>query len=338
MRKVILVLCAGLVASHAAAQPADPGRQTFVSRCAGCHGTDGNGGELGPNIAIRVPSRTDQDLSTVIRQGLVAAGMPAFVNLSDAETGDLVRFLRTLQIRAGSGPTRGKVTLVGGKSVEGLILNRSTSDLQLLGRRSKDSAAAKERRSVPRRDVAVRLAELQRSIERRALQPAGADQQGQRRAARAAMDFQPAQYLEPPGHARRGGRRHVRHERQRVLRARCGERPRNLALSTSADQGTDRQRRRRRESRRDRCRRPCVHGHRPRAPHRAQSRDRCARLGNRNGRLAPELLHHRRSAHRPEPGHHRRVGRRRWGEGVPGGVRSSVGKGSVAVLGRPQGR
>ena len=39
---------------------ADAGPAVFVSRCAGCHGSDGNGGELGPAIATRVPSRTDE--------------------------------------------------------------------------------------------------------------------------------------------------------------------------------------------------------------------------------------------------------------------------------------
>ena len=40
------------------------------SRCAGCHGTDGNGGELGPNIATpRFPPGPIRTLMTVLRQG-----------------------------------------------------------------------------------------------------------------------------------------------------------------------------------------------------------------------------------------------------------------------------
>ena len=54
---VILLLCLLASAMLSAAQPSDTGRQTFVSRCAGCHGTDGNGGELGPAITTRVGSR-----------------------------------------------------------------------------------------------------------------------------------------------------------------------------------------------------------------------------------------------------------------------------------------
>src|SRR5437762_207365 len=59
MLEAALLVAALSFDSGAAAQSPEPGRQVFVSRCAGCHGSDGNGGELGPAIASRVPSRTD---------------------------------------------------------------------------------------------------------------------------------------------------------------------------------------------------------------------------------------------------------------------------------------
>jgi alcohol dehydrogenase (cytochrome c) len=129
----ILLFCVWLPTPVALAQRPDSGRQAFVSRCAGCHGSDGNGGELGPAIAARVPSRTDADLRSLFRQGLPAAGMPAFSGLSDTETGELIRYLRTLRPRTGSEPVRTKVTLVDGGVIEGLVLNQSALDLQLLG-------------------------------------------------------------------------------------------------------------------------------------------------------------------------------------------------------------
>ena len=58
----------------AAAQTPDSGRQVFTARCAGCHGTDGNGGELGPGIATRVPTRTDQELTTLVPSGPAGVG------------------------------------------------------------------------------------------------------------------------------------------------------------------------------------------------------------------------------------------------------------------------
>jgi alcohol dehydrogenase (cytochrome c) len=117
----------------AAQTPADTGHQVFVGRCAGCHGSDGNGGELGPGIATRVPSRTDQELATLFGQGLPAAGMPAFASLSGSESADLIRYLRTLKPPNGSGPVRTSVTLAGGRPLAGLVLNQSAGDLQLLG-------------------------------------------------------------------------------------------------------------------------------------------------------------------------------------------------------------
>jgi alcohol dehydrogenase (cytochrome c) len=128
---VSFVAFAALITASVQGQDAG-GRATFVSRCAGCHGTDGNGGELGPAITGRVPLRTDQDLTSVIREGVPAAGMPSFGNLSPAEMNDVIRFLRTLQPRTGSQPRRVSVT-VNGRTLEGIVLNQTRSDLQLLG-------------------------------------------------------------------------------------------------------------------------------------------------------------------------------------------------------------
>src|ERR1700730_16312908 len=111
----VWVLC---VSSIAAAQSPDPGRAAFVARCAGCHGTSGNGGELGPAIAARIPARTDQDLATLLRQGLPGAARRGRASLSDTEAGDLVGFLRTLRPPTGSTPARARVSLGGGRMLE----------------------------------------------------------------------------------------------------------------------------------------------------------------------------------------------------------------------------
>ena len=132
-RACVLWLPGLLVSSSAVAQTTDPGRQAFVARCAGCHGTDGNGGELGPGITGRIPLRTDEELAGVVRDGRPAAGMPAFPGMAASEEAELIRFLRTLRPREGSGPSRAKLGLVSGGALEGLVLNQSAADLQLLG-------------------------------------------------------------------------------------------------------------------------------------------------------------------------------------------------------------
>ena len=132
-RRIVIPFLLTLIAmTVGSAQAPDAGGQVFVARCAGCHGSDGNGGELGPGIATRVPLRSDADLTTLLRQGLPGAGMPAFSTLTERESADVVRYVRTLRPRAGSGPERAKA-MVGGRMLEGLVLNRSAVDMQLLG-------------------------------------------------------------------------------------------------------------------------------------------------------------------------------------------------------------
>jgi len=132
VRTAILSLTLLLSSSFALAQ-GSAGQQAFVSRCAGCHGSDGNGGELGPAITERVPARTDDDLTSLFKQGLPSAGMPAFPNLAGSEAAELIRYLRTLRPRSGTAPVRAKIALTDGGALEGLVLNKSAVDLQLLG-------------------------------------------------------------------------------------------------------------------------------------------------------------------------------------------------------------
>ncbi len=127
------LLVSAFVIAPASAQALDPGRGLYTSRCAGCHGTNGGGGELGPSILTRVPARTDEELAAVVRHGLPASGMPAFANVSDTDLADLVKFLRTLKPPDGATPTPRTIALDGGGSIAGIVMNEGPADLQLLG-------------------------------------------------------------------------------------------------------------------------------------------------------------------------------------------------------------
>jgi hypothetical protein len=59
--------------------------------------------------------------------------MPAFPNLSRAEAGDLVAFLRTLRPGSTTGPRRVHAALVDGRPLDGVVLNESRGELQVLG-------------------------------------------------------------------------------------------------------------------------------------------------------------------------------------------------------------
>src|SRR5215218_7761634 len=121
MRAQALIFSLLFVTGVVTAQDVAAGRKQFESRCAGCHGGDGTGGELGPPIVGRLQAKTDDDLTALMREGLPDKGMPGF-KLNAQENGELLTFLRSLRPRRGfnAAPIRGKAELVSGKSLEGL--------------------------------------------------------------------------------------------------------------------------------------------------------------------------------------------------------------------------
>jgi alcohol dehydrogenase (cytochrome c) len=117
------------LSSNLFAQTLDPGRTAFESRCARCHGADGNGGEMGPPIAVRLTPLDDEQLAKTIRDGLPAKGMPPNIT-EDAELGVLVKFLRTIQRRPPP-VVRMKIQTTDGRSLEGQVTGEGFADLQL---------------------------------------------------------------------------------------------------------------------------------------------------------------------------------------------------------------
>jgi len=131
MRIAAAVLCTLLSTGAAFAQVPDAGRRLYESVCSRCHGGDGNGGELGPGIVTRLFARDDEGLATLVRDGLPAAGMPGFP-IPDPDMRALVAFLRTLRPKHGSAPVRATVETTDGRTLQGLALNQTSVDLQLL--------------------------------------------------------------------------------------------------------------------------------------------------------------------------------------------------------------
>jgi alcohol dehydrogenase (cytochrome c) len=124
----VLVL---VLAASAQAQAPDPGRAAFESRCARCHGGDGNGGEMGPAIAVRLPAIDDQQLTKLVREGVPAKGMPPSI-VDDRELGDLLKFLRSLARNAESRPVvRMTVQTTDERTLDGRVLGEGFDDLQL---------------------------------------------------------------------------------------------------------------------------------------------------------------------------------------------------------------
>ena len=125
---VLALLCAAV---GLPAQNVDPGRKAFESRCARCHGADGNGGEMGPPIVLRLTARDDEQLIKLIHEGIPARGMPPS-DVADPETADLVKFLRTIQRRPESKPLRRlALQTTAGGTLDGEVLGEGFEDVQL---------------------------------------------------------------------------------------------------------------------------------------------------------------------------------------------------------------
>src|SRR5579875_2776907 len=127
-RLVLCLFCCSF--AFAQNQAGEEGYRRYESSCSVCHGSDGTGGEFGPNISVRLPKLDDEQLTTLIHGGLPKRGMPAFPNLEGEKLAQLISFLRSLKPRFAEEVKR-KVTTVDGKTLEGVVLNQSNDDLEL---------------------------------------------------------------------------------------------------------------------------------------------------------------------------------------------------------------
>jgi mono/diheme cytochrome c family protein len=111
LASVIIACAAIMTASQAAAQrapdyperpPAPPeqvarGQQLFKSNCGFCHGSDGRGGEAGPNLVRAQLVLADQHgelISPIVQNGRPAQGMPKF-SLSAADIAAIAAWLHS---------------------------------------------------------------------------------------------------------------------------------------------------------------------------------------------------------------------------------------------------
>ena len=127
MRTAVAGLALLLATGLAFAESPAAGRRQYELACARCHGTDGNGGELGPGIAARLFARDDKALAALVHDGLPAAGMPGFP-LPNADLRALVAYLRTLRPDRGSLPARVSVQTTDGRALHGLALTPDADD------------------------------------------------------------------------------------------------------------------------------------------------------------------------------------------------------------------
>ncbi len=89
--------CASLEV-RAQTNTAGQGAQRFMEYCAGCHGSDGRGGEKAPALvsASKPANPSDSELFRIVHDG-TKGGMPPFGQIGDANIRAVLLFLRRLQ-------------------------------------------------------------------------------------------------------------------------------------------------------------------------------------------------------------------------------------------------
>ncbi|MBI3695204.1 MAG: c-type cytochrome, partial [Acidobacteria bacterium] len=95
-------------APSAASSTLAEGRTLYAEHCAACHGADARGTPRGRELAAsrRLRGRSTRELSELIRNGVPAAGMPAF-DLPAARLEALAAFIRSLNSPAAENPAPG---------------------------------------------------------------------------------------------------------------------------------------------------------------------------------------------------------------------------------------
>jgi alcohol dehydrogenase (cytochrome c) len=132
-RSLYVISC--LLTSVAAAQEVESARKQYQVLCAQCHGMDGAGGERGPSLLQRTArTATEGAVRQVIREGLIAGGMPPFP-LPQEQLRPLAAYVYSLGRRRRERPPPREMTLQlpGGREIRGLVRNESNYDVQLEG-------------------------------------------------------------------------------------------------------------------------------------------------------------------------------------------------------------
>ena len=320
-------ICIASATAAPLAQTAAPGRVQFERLCAVATAPT-RAAAMGPGIVSRLALRTDDELATLVRDGLPAKGMPGHA-LVDADMQALVAYARTLRPGARRAPARLSVTMTDGGAVHGVVLNRTATDAQLLAdgdlhllRRAGDAW----RRVTSQADWPTYHGD------RGGNRYSTVDQINRGTVARlgAAVGVPAAWRLEPAGDAGRGRRGDGVTNANECFALDAGsgrriwhyQRPRTKGLPHDAASGINR------GAAVDGDR---LHGHRPRASHRAEPLHRRSR-GRRRWPTGGRTTGHVGAARRRQPGRVGDLGRRRRRPRVPRRVRSRDRQGSVAVL------
>ena len=122
------ILLLGIAIPALFGQAPQTGRAIFEKTCAKCHGGDGRGGEMGPNILSLLNTHDRNELQTIFRNG--TGGMPP-VHVSTQDMPLLVRYLRSIQRPREVESRSLKAELTDGTVLDGVVTGEGFDDVQL---------------------------------------------------------------------------------------------------------------------------------------------------------------------------------------------------------------
>jgi cytochrome c oxidase cbb3-type subunit III len=99
----------------------DRGRATFGVSCAFCHGSDGGGGEMGPNLlrsGVVLNDNAGELIAPIVHGGRIDKGMPR-VDITDAQVSDIAAWLHSLKVASRTDPNENNINIVTGDAKAG---------------------------------------------------------------------------------------------------------------------------------------------------------------------------------------------------------------------------
>ena len=99
----------------------DRGRATYGVSCAFCHGSDGGGGEIGPNLlrsGVVLNDNAGELIAPIAHGGRVDKGMPQ-VDITDAQVSDIAAWLHSLRVASRTDPNENNINIVTGDAKAG---------------------------------------------------------------------------------------------------------------------------------------------------------------------------------------------------------------------------
>jgi cytochrome c oxidase cbb3-type subunit 3 len=106
----------------------DRGKAVYGVNCAFCHGSDGGGGEVGPNLlrsSVVLSDMSGELIAPLVHGSRADKGMPR-VDMTDAQISDVASWLHSLKVASRTDPNENNINIVRGDAKAGEVYFQKT--------------------------------------------------------------------------------------------------------------------------------------------------------------------------------------------------------------------